>query len=187
MLNIGTKYKYRKEKKKTKVLIDAGHGGKDSGAVFGNLKEKDITLEIAKEIIKKSPNNIKLTRSFDKTLLLEKRIEICRKESPDCFVSIHINADNKNAGEGFESYIAKSHQKKTEVLQVLLHKEILKINSKFGIKDRGQKRANFYVLTKTRCPAVLLELYFMKEHLVLKDTNYKTLLAAAIINAVNKL
>ena len=97
------------------IILDAGHGGKDPGAVGkGGLKEKTITLALAKKVealLKKKGINIKikLTRTSDKFIELSERAEIANRELKKgvngAFVSIHVNASVSNKISGFETYI----------------------------------------------------------------------------------
>ncbi|MCL1832972.1 MAG: N-acetylmuramoyl-L-alanine amidase [Leptospirales bacterium] len=97
------------------IILDAGHGGKDPGAVGkGGLKEKAITLALAKKVeaqLKKRGVNIKikLTRTSDKFIELSERAEIANRELKKgingAFVSIHVNASVSNKISGFETYI----------------------------------------------------------------------------------
>lgn len=92
------------------IVIDAGHGGKDPGAISKILKEKDITLSIALklgELIKKNFNDVKViyTRSTDKFVELYKRAEIANSAKADLFVSIHVNSSKKPDPNGTETYV----------------------------------------------------------------------------------
>jgi N-acetylmuramoyl-L-alanine amidase len=90
------------------VVIDPGHGGDDPGAIRGNLFEKDICLDIGREVarqLRKLPGyRVVLTRDRDKFLALGKRVEIARREKGDVFVSIHCNTHPKPAVSGTEVY-----------------------------------------------------------------------------------
>src|SRR5699024_2886397 len=89
------------------------------------------------------------------------------------FVSIHINA---GGGTGFESYVYNGlKQGKTTTYQRILHDEVMKMNKKHGVTDRGKKSANFHVLRVTTSPAVLTENLFIdtkKDADLLKKTSY---------------
>lgn len=92
-----------------RVVIDAGHGGKDPGALGrGGLKEKVIVLDIAKRVKrkleKKGGYKVILTRSRDKYLELEDRARIANKKDADIFVSIHANASRNRRARGLETY-----------------------------------------------------------------------------------
>lgn len=87
------------------VVIDAGHGGHDPGAIspHGGKREKDVTLAVAKavrsEMLKSGRVRVALTRDDDKYLVLEDRYEIARRMNADLFISIHADsAENQEAG-----------------------------------------------------------------------------------------
>lgn len=93
-----------------KIVIDAGHGGHDPGAVGpSNLYEKDIVLDIAlklKKILKADPfNEVYLTREKDVFIPLEERTAIANKKNADLFVSIHANASPRRSARGIETYL----------------------------------------------------------------------------------
>ncbi len=92
------------------VVIDAGHGGKDPGAVGKISKEKDLTLKMALmfgEEIKKAFPSIKViyTRDTDKYLALHERANIANKNHADLFISIHINASDSKSANGTETFV----------------------------------------------------------------------------------
>ncbi len=96
------------------VVIDAGHGGHDPGAIGPTgLKEKDVNLRIAKALKEKLDKDGKkfgitkvyLTRSTDKFIPLEERTAIAKKQGADLFISIHCNAARNKQAYGIETYI----------------------------------------------------------------------------------
>jgi len=96
------------------VVIDAGHGGHDPGAIGqSGLKEKDVTLRIAKALKAKLDKDGKkfgitkvyLTRSTDKFIPLEERTGIAKKLGADLFISVHCNAARNRQAYGIETYI----------------------------------------------------------------------------------
>ncbi|HUT53348.1 MAG TPA: N-acetylmuramoyl-L-alanine amidase [bacterium] len=97
-------------KKKTLVVIDAGHGGRDPGAVGpSGLKEKDITLAIAhkvkRELERRRPDlQVVLTRKDDRYLTLVERTAMANTMNADLFVSIHCNASTNRDANGAETY-----------------------------------------------------------------------------------
>lgn len=93
------------------VVIDPGHGGKDPGAVStdGSLKEKDITLDVAKRFkaaleAKKRNVRVTLTREDDRSLSLQERTAIANSLNADLFVSVHCNADLDASSKGIETF-----------------------------------------------------------------------------------
>lgn len=140
----------------TKIFIDAGHGGTDSGAIGHGLKEKDLTLKIAlkmKQLLSAFQVDVKLSRESDKTLSLDERTELANKWKADYLVSVHINA---GGGEGYEDFIYEklSSNSETSKLRTVLHNEI---SSKIGMKNRGKKKANFHMLRESKMPSILTE------------------------------
>ncbi len=92
------------------ICIDAGHGGKDPGVVYGKLKEKDFALKIAKILGSKINNKypkikIYYTRLSDKFVRLSRRAHIANKYRADLFISIHINSNSKSTARGSMSII----------------------------------------------------------------------------------
>jgi N-acetylmuramoyl-L-alanine amidase len=92
-----------------KIVLDPGHGGKDSGAIgVGGVAEKDIVLSVAKRLAKKLKNemgvDVVLTRRDDTFIPLEDRTAIANAEEADLFISLHTNASPNAGGRGIETY-----------------------------------------------------------------------------------
>lgn len=90
------------------VVIDAGHGGKDPGAIHHGVVEKDVNLDVAKrlgDILKKRGYTVKFTRDKNKWLSLGERVRYGKKSQGDLFISIHVNACDNPKASGFETYI----------------------------------------------------------------------------------
>lgn len=92
-----------------KIMIDPGHGGTDSGAVYGKAREADIVLKVAtalKELMQKENSGFEanLTRSQDRNLTLPERVAFAEKQKADLFVSIHANASKDQRARGVEFY-----------------------------------------------------------------------------------
>ena len=99
------------------VVIDAGHGGKDAGAVGKVSKEKDIVLNVALQVgqyITDSIQNVKViyTRQKDEFIELDKRAEIANKAGADLFISIHANSTKSAKIDGAETYVLGLHRSK---------------------------------------------------------------------------
>ncbi|MBU4252047.1 MAG: N-acetylmuramoyl-L-alanine amidase [Candidatus Omnitrophica bacterium] len=98
--------------KLNKVVIDAGHGGNDPGAIGKNgLKEKDVNLDIAKRLsslLRAEGVQTVLTRSTDKFIPLSTRVNIANKSGAALFISIHSNANRSRSLSGFEVYYVAS-------------------------------------------------------------------------------
>ncbi|MEW9503433.1 N-acetylmuramoyl-L-alanine amidase [Jeotgalibacillus marinus] len=148
-----------------KIVLDAGHGGTDPGAVGNGLEEKKVVLDIAKkvrDILNSSYNgaSVQMTRDTDKTVSLQARTDQANAWGADTFVSIHINA---GGGTGYEDYIypGLSGTSNSAKMRNSIHTEVTKVLSKYGIRNRGKKEANFHVLRETKMGAVLLETLFI--------------------------
>ena len=141
------------------VVIDAGHGGHDTGALRGRVQEKDLTLQIAQKIVKYLNEmgiiNIIMTRETDKYLTLDERVQISNLHNTAIFVSVHINASKKPEINGIEThYYTENGYRAAKIL----HKELV---SAVNAEDRGLFKSRFYVIKNTEAPAVLLELGFI--------------------------
>jgi len=91
-----------------RVVVDAGHGGKDPGAIGkSGLREKDVNLDIARRIsnaLRAMGLDVVMTRSSDKFIPLGKRVEIANESGADIFLSVHSNANRSRRISGFEVY-----------------------------------------------------------------------------------
>lgn len=103
------------------VVIDAGHGGKDPGAVSANgkVREKDITLKVALmvgESIAQNHPEVKVlyTRNTDKFVGLNDRARLANKADADLFISIHVNAAKNRSAKGAETYTLGIEEARTE-------------------------------------------------------------------------
>ena len=116
------------KKSKIVIAIDAGHGGKDPGAVGKKgTKEKDIVLSISKKLynLLRKEKNIKpvLIRSKDKYIPLRQRIEKARKYKADLFISIHADAAKNRNAKGSSVYVLSQHGASSEAAKWLANKE----------------------------------------------------------------
>ncbi|MGG0092579.1 N-acetylmuramoyl-L-alanine amidase family protein [Bacillus altitudinis] len=162
-----------------KVVIDAGHGGKDSGAFNAVVKEKDLVLNQAKSLTSMLVSvgaEVFLTRGNDTFVELSQRAKFANTKNADLFISLHANRSQTRSDDslGFESYVHDSLSKtgKTYKIGKAIHNAVHEKIKPFGIKDRGLKQANFAVLRETKMPAILLECGFLTST---KDTNAMTL------------
>lgn len=142
-----------------KVFIDAGHGGTDPGAVGNGLKEKDLTLKLAKKVeaLLKNYQDVqtKLSRTGDTYPSLSSRTNDANSWGADFFYSLHINA---GGGAGYEDFVYPGSSKSI-AYQNIIHAEIIKTIGK--MKNRGKKQRDFHVLRETNMPALLTECGFI--------------------------
>ncbi|MEG0693404.1 MAG: N-acetylmuramoyl-L-alanine amidase [Oscillospiraceae bacterium] len=167
------------------VCIDAGHGGRDSGAVNKSRYEKYDTLKLAnilKSELSKLDVNVIMTRTEDKYVSLSERTDFANKNKADLFISIHRNAFTSDSANGVEIWIYVKTDENTERCA----KGIINELEAVGIQsDRGVKRGNFHVTRETKMPACLLELGFIsnpKDNELFESKIY--LYAKAIAKAV---
>jgi len=143
-----------------KIFIDAGHGGKDPGAVGNGLLEKDLTLKIAKrvkELLAAYENvEVKMSRTGNTYPTLSERAKAANAWGADFFLSIHINSASKTS-TGYEDYIYTKASAKSKEYQKIIHAEIMKEIKKYGVRDRGLQQKNLQVLRTTNMPALLTE------------------------------
>jgi len=152
-----------------RIVIDVGHGGKDSGAIgINGTKEKDVVQAITNEILKmndelENPLDIYLTRYSDTLISLSDRSKLAKSLDADLFVSLHCNhSDNPNA-RGIEVYIAKAISQYSKEATWMAFKLQETFNKDLGFESRGVKFGNFQVLRETVafCPGILLEMGFL--------------------------
>jgi N-acetylmuramoyl-L-alanine amidase len=161
------------EEKVINVVIDAGHGGDDKGAVYKTFTEKDITALVAnkiKELNKDVTITIHLTRSDDQMLTLPERANMINQINPDLFISLHVNANANSESNGVEAFIAKESLFK-EQSQVLAHSLVQKLSKASNVAARGVNEAPFFLLKKVNCPGIVLELGFISNE---DDRSYLT-------------
>lgn len=128
---------------------------------------------------------VKLTRSNDVFVDLQRRCDIANDWDADYFISIHCNSAASAQAHGMETYAYK-HGSQGEKLARAVHGELVKA---CGLTDRGVKFANYYVLRKTSMPAILTELAFISnsnEERLLNSPGFHDKCAAAIVRGIAK-
>lgn len=169
------------------VVLDAGHGGKDTGAPYFGYDEKDLVLPITLEagrILEEAGCRVEYTRSDDTYVSLAARCEQANTQQAEIFVSIHANAfPQKPEINGLETYYLVGGERAKDLAEDI-HAAVL---SATGANDRGTRTANFYVLRNTEMPAVLIETGYMTneaECQLLASEEYRQLLAQGIANGI---
>jgi len=138
------------------IVIDAGHGGNDFGATMNGVSEKDMVLNIARQIKKASDKDgtyeVILTRSDDTSTTLTERTEQINKLNPEMVISLHINRTpeaNTNKS-GHEIFMQKTSESKSLAE---------KLSAKLG--ECSIKEENLHILRNSKSPAVLVELGYI--------------------------
>ena len=167
------------------VVVDAGHGGKDSGAYrrYGP-PEKLVTLDVAERLdhkLRESQLKTVMTRSSDVFIPLDERVNIENSQKNAIFVSIHFNDSRRRGIRGFETYY---HSGVSFDLASRIQEKLMTIpNSANG----GVHTANFRVLRNATCPAVLVECGYLSnrnEGNRARDWEYRESLADRIAEAI---
>lgn len=170
---------------KPKVVIDAGHGGSDCGALRGDINEKDITLDIAKKVenmLKKQGYHVVMTRSDDTFVSLQDRVTISEDAKTDIFVSIHVNSSVKPEITGIETHY---YRQESLPLAQTVHASLA---STIKSNNRGLFKSKFYVINHTTAPAILCEIGFISndnERKELVSEKRKNDTAKAIVEGIN--
>jgi N-acetylmuramoyl-L-alanine amidase len=168
------------------VIVDPGHGGKDPGAIgIGGLREKDVILPIAQQVaslLEQQGIQAVMTRTSDYFVDLAPRVTMAERANADLFVSIHANAVGPNRPDvsGLETYYYSNGQR----LAQTIHNSILQ---SMDVKNRGVRRARFYVLRKSSMPSVLVEVGFVtgrEDAAKLSNPTYRSQMAQAIARGI---
>jgi N-acetylmuramoyl-L-alanine amidase len=171
------------------VVIDAGHGGSDNGAIsLDGLKEKDIALSIAKKIKDLNTNDhikILLSRNNDEAIPLKDRVEFAKSNGADIFISIHINAPDKDeSSNGFSVIIDRNNKN-----QLLASALINELKKSYKTEDKIKAReGNILVLDKNPLPAALIECGYLTnaaDQAFITDNANQEKIAKNILDAIN--
>ena len=193
------------------VILDPGHGGQDSGAMAGNILEKDLTLDIAQRVdrlLGVQGISTLLTRAGDSYVSLSDRTQLINRANDAIVVSIHFDQGPRPDVSGIETYFAAQQttgiptiaswlpflQKIADVRPNLESQSLAQFIQQQLVAhtqaiNRGTKAEQFYVLANVRHPAVLVEGGFLtnkNEIGKLLDTNYREQLAVAISDGILK-
>tara|TARA_Y100001970_G_scaffold267464_1_gene357524 strand:- start:2455 stop:3912 length:1458 start_codon:yes stop_codon:yes gene_type:complete len=131
------------------IIIDAGHGGKDPGAIgIGGLQEKTVTLDVAKKLGKLLEENLGVTvvytRKTDKFVPLKKRTQIANDSNGKLFISIHANASkHSHSATGFETYLLRPGKWDDAVEIVQRENEVIKLEDDWQNKYTDFSDENF--------------------------------------------
>jgi len=172
-----------------KVFIDPGHGGKDPGAVWNGLQEKDANLAIALKLKSKLESagfTVIMRRTGDQYHTLDEIVSMANNSGADIFISIHNNASVSTSANGTETYWCANGVSGSSQLANLVQSRLL---SQIGRANRGVKTANFRVIKYTSMPAALVECAFVSnptEAALLKTASFQDKCATGLFNAINE-
>jgi len=192
------------------IVLDAGHGGHDSGATSIYGKEKDFTLDVvlrARKLLQEKGFIVYLTRSRDVFISLEARVRMANRFRNGLFISVHFNKSNNPGASGIETYAlaprgvpsmdeasvrvsdlrqhpGNARDPENITLATLIHSAMLK---NLRLYDRGIKRARFVVIRDITIPGVLLEGGFVNHPLdgrTMTTPAYRQRMAQSIVEGV---
>jgi N-acetylmuramoyl-L-alanine amidase len=173
------------------IALDAGHGGRDPGAVVDDVLEKDLNLQIVvrlRELIDAEPNLVaKPTRTLDIFVPLEDRIRIAEEAGAAIYVSVHINSFDTSNAEGIETIVADTRPLDDDswVLGELIQDGLVAAT---GARDRGTRSQESY-LQRTEIPAVSAEVGYLTnpdEMTKLVDPEYQQRIAEGILAGIRR-
>ena len=124
------------------VVLDAGHGGKDAGAVGKFSKEKDLNLKLALkvgELITEQYPDVKVvyTRSTDVFIPLQNRADIANKNNADLFISIHTNAAESKTARGVETFILGTEKMEQNLDVAMRENAVIKLETDYNTTYQG--------------------------------------------------
>ncbi len=169
------------------VVIDAGHGGHDPGAIGATgLQEKYINLRVAAKVarlLEARGIGVVMTRWQDEFIELEERAAIANRRRADLFVSIHADAAESRDAQGFTIYVATA----ASAGAYRAAHAINQVMERTGTSNRGVREADYRVLVNTQGPAVLIELGYLthaQDLARLSDDGFRDRLAKAIADGI---
>ncbi len=177
------------------ILIDPGHGGRDSGAVSASgIKEKDLNLQLSlflAEALRARGYTVHLTRSDDRYLSLDERPGMIARYKADLFISVHHNSAANTAASGHEVYFLRSENDAETALAISSIQRAFQIEKSLSIHlpqtaVRGVKCARFKVLRLSTVPSILIEAGFVsnpEEVQILSSITYQQLFAEAVASS----
>jgi N-acetylmuramoyl-L-alanine amidase len=184
------------------VIVDAGHGGHDGGAVANGIIEKNLALDLARRVkreLEAAGLRVRTTRDTDVFLSLEDRAAFAAKHGAAAFVSVHLNTDGAGSdAEGIETYFAESKplssrqfpasQDNTAPSSADFATAVQRmVCANTQAQNRGTKARSYAVVAQAACPAVLVECGFITsegESARLKRESYRDQVAAGIAQGV---
>lgn len=179
------------------IYIDIGHGGSDPGAMYKDILEKDINLQVGQKLEQKLLSLgaiVYLTRYDDYDLSvthtinnkrsdLSRRGNLINKSECDLFLSIHLNAEETGVWKGAQVFYNSKSEKNKEIAEIFQKYFKKELNSTRKAKIDNE----LYLLKRIERPGVLLELGFLSnanDRYLLKQENYQNKIANTIVSAI---
>ena len=169
------------------VIVDAGHGGHDPGAISPTgIQEKNINLRVAAKVarlLEERGIGVVMTRWQDEYIEKEERAAIANRRKADLFVSIHADSAPSRSAQGFTIYVATAASAGSYRAAHAINQAM----ESTGTNNRGVREADYSVLVNTDGPAVLIELGYLsnaQDAARLADDPFRDRLAQAIADGI---
>ncbi|CAN5495365.1 hypothetical protein BH11CYA1_BH11CYA1_13130 [soil metagenome] len=166
------------------ILLDAGHGGSQDGALYDSVAEKNVNLAVTfklKARLELLGATVRLTRTDDSDLSLQARVNKSVRLKPDIFVSVHSNANRHTSIDGIESYY---YGRRSAMLATTLLKSISS-----GLRENANwvKHELLFVLHHNVVPSTLVEIGYLsntRTNLLLNSASYQERVAESIARGI---
>lgn len=181
------------------IYLDAGHGGPDPGAMYKEIEEKKINLEITKKLalqLESLGATIYLTRYDDydisvpntinrKRSDLSRRANMINRSECDLYLSLHLNAETSSSWRGAQVFYDDINEENKKIAEIMQKKLSQKVNTKRDYKEM----TTIYMYRRIKRPGVLIELGFLSnpnERYLLTTDEYQQKLIDAMIEGVKE-
>lgn len=179
------------------IYIDPGHGGRDPGAIYKEIKESDINLEISKKIkeeLEKEAATVYMTRQGDydiseiniknhKKSDLETRARLINESNCDLYISIHLNSDQSPTWNGLQIF----YTTKNKDNKILAEQVELQFKKELNIDRKSKILKNMYLFDRITKPGLLIEVGFLSnanDRYKLQQEEYQKKVATTIKNSL---
>ncbi len=176
------------------IVIDAGHGGKDQGAVNGDYNESTIALQISKIVASKAKAagyNVITTRNTDSFITLKDRVASASQNNANLFLSLHLNATKNKNANGIGCYIGKNLNaeiaEKSKMFSNILLQKLSDVKNIFTDTTIKERQVSIFVLSNAVTPAALIELGYITNDNDLKfitNTTNQEIIASKIVEGI---
>ena len=180
------------------IYVDAGHGGRDSGAISSTFMEKDMNLvlsnKLASELFSRGAM-VFLTRDGDYDLSkstinkkrddLYRRVKLINNSGCDMYISLHMNASPSGKWQGIQVFYSNILKENKDVAEIIT--DSLKDNMK-NVRDY-KKENGYYMYSKLKIPGVLIEAGFISnnnDNYKIRQSDYQDTLVRNIVNGIEK-
>lgn len=175
------------------IVIDAGHGGEDSGAISHDelVQEKELTLQTSmrlKKVLEEAGATVVMVRSDDKSVSLKDRRQLSNEQVADAFISLHFDESGTSVVRGITTYY---YHKADEMLANFVNTELANITlfEDVRINNNGVLFGNYHVLRENERPSILLELGYMdnlEDLELIQLAEYHDAIAQAIVKGLTR-